>query len=424
MSTTKKWTDIRLFTDGGSRGNPGEAAVGYVIYDKDGEVLYRYAEPIGIRTNNYAEYMAMIEGLEKALTLGDRVFLSMDSELIVKQIKREYKVKNADLKPLYDEAIRLISKFEHFEIRHVRRENNKEADRLVNLALDRNQRFEEIGFEFRQEKPIEIEKMPAEDDKMKRLRERIRSDQRVMVAFSGGVDSSLLAKICQEELGANCHAVTIQASNISIKEREQAERFVRQTGIDHRWIDVDIYSIEDLVKNEKDRCYTCKKFLFSRIVEEAQKIGIQTIYDGSTADDLSDYRPGMKALKELGIVSPMMEANFTKDDIRRYSKALALETHDKEAMACLITRIPYRQEITERKLRMIEEAEEVVRSLGYHQVRVRMYEDWAKIEIAPEEIGVFVQSGDYRIVDVRLRTIGFAQVSLDLSGYRSGSMNG
>lgn len=425
MRDTGEVTAMQLYTDGGSRGNPGEAAIGYILYNEQGEVLCRFGSPIGIRTNNYAEYTAMIEGLRRALTFGKSIHLSMDSELIVKQIKKEYKVKNMDLKPLYDEAVLLISKFEYFEIRHVRRENNREADKLVNLALDGNCQIDEEPMSLKKEKEKSFAaSSPETCPKMEALRKKIREDHRVMIAFSGGVDSSLLAKVCKEELGENCRAVTIRAANIPASELEQAERFAKRYGINHRFVDVDIYAVEGLSGNEEDRCYTCKKFLLAKVWEEAKKNGIDIVYDGSTKDDLSDYRPGMKALRELNVQSPLMQAEFTKKEVRSESKKLGLETHDHEAMACLITRIPYHHPITEQKLRMAEEAERVLRQFGYRGVRVRVYEKLAKIEIAPAQIESFIQSKDYLAICERLKAIGFSQIALDLEGYRSGSMNG
>lgn len=427
MKRVAKYQTVKLYTDGGSRGNPGDAAIGYVLYSEEEEAIFRYAEPIGKATNNAAEYTAMLKGLEKAVEIGaGQVRLYMDSELIVKQIKREYKVKNEELRLLYDRATDMISKFNRFEIRHVRREYNKEADRLVNLALDKNEIFEEDLRRGLEEgnPPLPAEEIhPALEKKIEILHQRILEDGEAVLAFSGGVDSSLLAAVCHQLLADRFIAMTVRSSNMTEEELRSVKRFADSSQMPHQFVDIDIYRIEDLTKNEEQRCYLCKKALFSEIIRRAKERGITRIYDGSNLDDRSDYRPGMRALKELSVVSPLMDAGFTKSDIREYSKRLGLETHDKEAMACLITRIPYHEEITEEKLRRIEAAEKTVRSFGYTQVRVRCFEDLAKIEIAAEEIRRFIDSKDYLSIRRELLRLGFSQVSLDLGGYVSGNMN-
>ncbi|MDO4720072.1 MAG: ATP-dependent sacrificial sulfur transferase LarE [Peptostreptococcaceae bacterium] len=427
MKRVAKYQTVKLYTDGGSRGNPGDAAIGYVLYSEEEEPIFRYAEPVGKATNNAAEYTAMIRGLERAAEIGaEQVRLYMDSELIVKQIKREYKVKNEELRLLYDRATDMISKFNRFEIRHVRREYNKEADRLVNLALDKNEIFEEDlrrGLEERNRPLPAKESRPALEKKIEILHQRILEDGKAALAFSGGVDSSLLAAVCHQLLGDRFIAMTVRSSNMTKEEIESVKRFADSSQMAHQFVDIDIYRIENLTKNEEQRCYLCKKALFSEIIKRAKERGITRVYDGSNLDDRSDYRPGMRALKELSVVSPLMDAGFTKSDIREYSKRLGLETHDKEAMACLITRIPYHEEITEEKLRRIEAAEKIVRSFGYTQVRVRCFGDLAKIEIAAEEIRRFIDSKDYLSIRKELLRLGFSQVSLDLGGYVGGNMN-
>lgn len=437
---------VNLYTDGGSRGNPGEAAIGYVIYDDQDQPIFEYARPIGIETNNVAEYTAMIEGLKKSLELGyTKIALFMDSELIVKQIKKEYRVKNPDLKILYDKAVSLISKCSYFEIRHVRREKNKEADRLVNLALDKETTHQKSYTEDKQTNQQTIHN-PSSDQtmehkineqktmerkttqlqtvelqqKVRRLRERIQKEEQVVVALSGGVDSSLLAKISHEVLGEKAYAMTIAAANIPEEDIRFVEDFVRETGIHHEFVPVDIFAMEELIKNPQDRCYICKKMLFQAIKERSAKLGIATLYDGSNVDDLSEDRPGMKALQELEIQSPLLEEGFTKADIRDYARSLGLASHDKEAMACMLTRIPYNQEITKIKLRSIEKGEAYLRNLGYHKVRVRANQTMAKIEMEEGQIPVFFATGDYLKVKDQLKELGFDTVVLDLEGYRQG----
>lgn len=413
---------IQLYTDGGSRGNPGEAAIGYILYDEQGSLLYEYGAPIGVQTNNHAEYKAMIEGLRRCLTMGCvRVVLSMDSELVVKQIKGEYKVRNQELKRLYEEATGLISKLEYFEIRHVRRENNKEADRLVNLALDSeavHQKNDLSVHEGEDESQVTVLK-----GKIQKLHELIAKEEKVLIAFSGGVDSSLLAYICRDLLRDRACCVTIRADNLSQEELKSVESFVCSHQMKHCFLDVDIYENSDLLCNEEERCYHCKRQFFQEIRKLAERNQIETIYDGSNADDRLDYRPGMRAALEFGVKSPLLEAGFTKQDIRNYSRQLGLDTAEKEAMPCLITRIPYGYPVKSDQLRRIEQAETFIRSLGYCQVRVRAYGNMAKIEMDETQVLVFMNSKDYISVREKLSTIGFEQVVLDLNGYQRTSVN-
>ncbi len=246
---------------------------------------------------------------------------------------------------------------------------------------------------------------------------------KVLVAFSGGVDSTFLLKTAKDTYGVEVTAVTMKSAVFPENETEFAEDFCDNEGIDQRIVEVDLLADPEFAINHTDRCYTCKKLLFEQVIDLASELGIEHICEGSISDDDFDYRPGKKAIKELGILSPMKEADLTKDEIRFLSREMGLPTWDKPSMACLASRIPYGKEITEKKLRMVEEAENYLFSLGFDQVRVRVHDDIARIETDPVEMERMM--ADYfrdRIYD-KFRSIGFSYISLDMKGYRTGSMN-
>jgi uncharacterized protein len=260
--------------------------------------------------------------------------------------------------------------------------------------------------------------------KYESLLSSIRKMNRVAVAYSGGVDSTFLLKAAKEALGdsGSLLAVTVEINSMPEKDRDVTSDFCQKEGIDLIIVKVNELDIPGVVDNPPDRCYICKKVLFGRMLEEVKKRGDHILVDGSNVDDDGDYRPGMKALKELGVVSPLKEAGLTKQEIRELSKALGLPTWDTPSAACLSSRIPYGEKITVEKLRMIDNAEEYIKSLGIRQVRVRMHGDnLARIEVASEDFSVLIDNRES--VHSKLKDMGFAYVTMDMIGYRTGSMN-
>jgi len=259
--------------------------------------------------------------------------------------------------------------------------------------------------------------------KLDKLKSIIKEHGSMAVAFSGGVDSTLLAKVAYEVLGDKAIAITIHANMHANYEIEESRELSDLIGISHVVQSVDAFQIPNFIENDLLRCYHCKLAVFGTIQKIAKEHGITIIGDGSNIDDLSDYRPGMKALDELKIVSPLKEAGLTKADIREISKMYELPTWKKAAFACLATRIPTDEPITEDKLRRIESAETYLMEKGFVQYRVRCHDDMARIEVAPEEREKFFNQIFMDEVDEKLKSFGFRYVSLDLSGYKKGNMN-
>jgi uncharacterized protein len=259
--------------------------------------------------------------------------------------------------------------------------------------------------------------------KLERLKEIIRDCERTVVAFSGGVDSTFLLSVADEVLGEDVLAVTVVSSFMPGHEKKEASEIARLIGARHEIVAIDENDIEGFTDNPADRCYICKKFLFSQVLAIAEAAGVACVMDASNADDTGDYRPGLKALKELGIRSPLMEAGLTKDEIRELSKVRNLPSWDKPAMACLATRIPYGEKITKEKLRQIDKAEEFLRSLGYDNCRVRHHGKLARIEVSPKRLEQLMKPGQRRQVTEHLKGLGFKYITLDMQGYRMGSLN-
>jgi pyridinium-3,5-biscarboxylic acid mononucleotide sulfurtransferase len=245
--------------------------------------------------------------------------------------------------------------------------------------------------------------------------------KRLAVAFSGGVDSTLLLKAAQLALQDNVLAISIKTPYIPSWEIEEAVAFTSQHGIRHKVFDFPFP--QQLKENKKDRCYWCKTHLFAQMITLAQKEGFTNLADGTNYDDLQDYRPGLKALKELNIISPFLLLKITKQEIRLFSKQLELPTWEKPAYACLLTRIPYDQEIKNGELKRIEQAEIYLRNLGFFGSRVRVHGNLARIEIIRNDLASILHPDMFEKISKELRNIGFSYVTLDMEGYRTGSHN-
>ncbi len=262
------------------------------------------------------------------------------------------------------------------------------------------------------------------EEKLETLKKKIAAMKKVLIAYSGGVDSTFLLKICVDVLGReNVLAVTAISPTYQKEEIEGAKRIASEMGVKHMIIYTDEMKNDAFTSNPLQRCYFCKKELFSKLREIAEKYGIEYVLDASNKDDASDFRPGMKAARETGIISPLMEAGITKEEIRYFSREIGLPTYDKPSQACLASRFPYGEVITEKKLKMVEEAEKFLKELGFKIVRVRHHGKLARIEVGKEEIEKFFDEELRKKVMDKLKQIGYTWVCLDLLGYRSGSMN-
>lgn len=260
-------------------------------------------------------------------------------------------------------------------------------------------------------------------EKHRKLKEYLSGLGSVAVAFSSGVDSTFLLRTAHEVLGDDVIALTARSCSFPGRELKEAEEFCKSEGIRHIIIESEELAIDGFKQNPKNRCYLCKKELFSKMVQTAEEEGIKYVAEGSNLDDNGDYRPGLKAIAELGIKSPLREAGLTKDDIRALSKEMGLKTWDKPSFACLASRFVYGETITEEKLAMVDKAEQLLLDLGFRQVRVRIHGDIARIEILPAEFAKLMEDAVRDKVNSTLKNLGFSYVAMDLEGYRSGSMN-
>ena len=257
-----------------------------------------------------------------------------------------------------------------------------------------------------------------------RLRDFVRSFERVVVAFSGGVDSALVLAIATDELGANAFGVTGKSASLATAELDGAIGFADALGATHAIVETDELANPDYLANPANRCYYCKDELYGKLAEIARERGASVILDGFNVDDMGDYRPGRRAAGEWGVRSPLAECGFTKADVRELARVRGLDVWEKPALACLSSRFPYGTPITLALLRQVEAAETAVHAAGIASCRVRHHGDVARIEVPLAEIARLVEPGIRDAVVAGVRTAGYRFVALDLGGYVSGNLNG
>ena len=265
--------------------------------------------------------------------------------------------------------------------------------------------------------------MPNPGEKKRKLVAILEELESVAVAFSGGVDSTFLLKMAHDVLGDRALAVTAHSPSFPKSELDAAIAFCKSEGIRHVLMAFDELKIKDFAENPPNRCYLCKTALMSHIRKVASTQGVKHVVEGSNRDDMGDYRPGLRAIEEQQIKSPLCQAQLTKAEIRLLSKELNLTTWDKPSLACLATRIPYGDKITEERLRMIERAEQFLLALGLKQVRVRLHGTLARIETDSAGMALLMKTANRESVHDAFKGFGYSYVSLDLMGYRMGSMN-
>lgn len=260
-------------------------------------------------------------------------------------------------------------------------------------------------------------------EKYGNLVQYLRELQSVAVAFSGGVDSTFLLRAAHDALGDKVLAVTADLYSTPEREFREAEELCRREGVRQMVCRLDELSIDGFAANPPNRCYLCKKAIFGKILETAKEQGMACVAEGSNVDDMGDYRPGLAAIAELGVRSPLRENGFTKAEIRRMSRELSLPTWEKPSYACLASRFAYGETITREKLSMVERAEQLLLDCGFYQMRVRLHGSMARIELLPDEMEKLFAGNVRKDIVERFKEYGFSYVTVDLQGFRSGSMN-
>ena len=261
------------------------------------------------------------------------------------------------------------------------------------------------------------------NEKFEKLKNYLSSLESVVVAFSSGVDSTFLLKTAHDVLGDKVIAVTAESCSFPKRELNEAKLFCQKEGIKHIVVESEELEIDGFCKNPVNRCYLCKKELFEKITEIAKENNIKNIVEGSNIDDNGDYRPGLQSVSELNIKSPLRYAELNKNEIRELSKKLELNTWDKQSFACLSSRFVYGEEITKEKLSMVDKAEQLLLDLGFHQLRVRIHGTIARIEVLPDEFPKLIEEKNRLKIVTEFEKYGFTYISMDLKGYRTGSMN-
>ena len=269
----------------------------------------------------------------------------------------------------------------------------------------------------------ETEKYPEIDQKLDQLDKLLKSYEKVIVAFSGGVDSTFLAEAAKRALGDNALAVTAVSDSYPEREMKAAQDIAKQIRIRYETINTDELETEGYASNPTNRCYFCKTELFEQIRPIAEQYKIGTTVYGAIPDDVGDHRPGMDAAKQMGIQAPLIDVNLTKAEIREVSKRWGLPTWDKPAFACLSSRFPYGTRITRENLRLVDRAEQFLFDLGVRQFRVRHHDTLARIEVDPQEIEFIAAKSIRTQINEKFKSLGYEHVALDLQGYRSGSLN-
>lgn len=293
------------------------------------------------------------------------------------------------------------------------------------MDYPRDVSYEQKGYIIMKETNTEIYTKEEQQcfDKLELLKEELKNLGRVAVAFSGGVDSTFLLKVAHDVLGEDAVAVTAKACSFPERETKEADDFCEKEGIRQLIFAFDELHVEGFCENPRNRCYLCKRELLGGIIKIAGENQFFHVIEGSNVDDDGDYRPGLQAVAELGVKSPLRKAGLTKADIRTLSRRMGLPTWEKPSFACLASRFVYGETITREKLSMVDKAEQLLLDMGFEQVRVRIHGTMARIELLPEDMERLIQKENRTEVQDTLKSYGFSYVALDLQGYRTGSMN-